>query len=239
MKYLIYTRVSTDMQDIKTQEHECMKLIKPGEQYQIHIDEDVRSGVPMEKRFALQEMLFNLDPGDTVLVYNTDRLSRNLIEMISIYEKIKEADCHLVSVTQPGIDNELVIGMMGVFAQHEKTSIRKRIKAKSRALKDAGERYGPLPYGYDVDPNLVRTTKKRNGILVTKPYKLVENPKEQVILKLMIEMYHQGLSYKEITDSLNANGYRNRSGGPWHKTTVWKILKRYAATSRDQLQMVA
>ena len=92
-KYLIYIRFSTELQDGETQLRLCkerIESIQEGQEYSLEVfrDEDMSSGIAYEKRTQLQNMLSSITPQSTVIVYKLDRLSRDIIEMVTIYRLI-------------------------------------------------------------------------------------------------------------------------------------------------------
>lgn len=214
MSHLIYLRVSTDQQDVQTQEDHCRQLIKH-QDAKVFSDPDVSSRVPMKDRQGLQDMLSHLKPGMTVVVYKLDRLSRDVIEMVTIYRMIKQKKCYLLSCSDSNCDNEFMMGLMGVLAQKERSDISERTKAKLASKKSRGERVGTVPFGYDLADDKV---------------KLIPNPKEQEYISLMCELFEEGSSYQDITDHLNQLGYRNREGNPFQKMSVYRILRRLETT---------
>ena len=54
---------------------------------------------------------------------------------------------------------------------------------------------------------------------------LIENEKEQFMLRKIKRLRLQGSSYKTICDFLNRNGYTNKSGGNFTKHSVGSIVK--------------
>jgi DNA invertase Pin-like site-specific DNA recombinase len=237
IKYAIYLRVSTDNQDVRTQEDHCRQLIK-NQSAVIFSDPDMSSRIPMKDRLGLQAMLNSLKSGTTVIVYKLDRLSRDVIEMVTIYRQIKQKKCFLQSYCDPNCDNEFHMGLMGVLAQKERTDISERTKAKLASKKSRGERTGTIPYGYRLDlDNLIQI--KRGDKIELKPARLIPDKNEQEILNMMSRYLQDGYSYREIAQVLTDQGYMNRQGNPFQHMSVYRILKRSTLTiPMDQLQQI-
>ena len=235
MKYIIYQRVSTDQQEVETQEKECLNYIRLQEKgkifkYNIFSDPETSSRVKMEKRLGLMKMLESLNEGYTLVVYNLDRLSRDVIEMVTIYREIKKKKCYVYSLTDGNCDDEFTIGLMGVLAQRERTRISERTKANLRQKKLAGERTGNIPYGYTIDQKKLVWVKgvdeQGNKIKVQKLGFLIEKLCEQEILSVMCELFEQGHSYRRIAKILDHQGFRNRVGKSFQHMSIYRILSQ-------------
>jgi hypothetical protein len=56
--------------------------------------------------------------------------------------------------------------------------------------------------------------------------RLEENPTEQEVLRLMMELTVQDGPYSVIADELNRRGYRTRQGAMWTPVSVFQMLPR-------------
>lgn len=222
MKYCIYLRVSTDLQDVRTQEQHCLRFIQdrhPGKkvEHKIYSDPDVSSGIKMEKREQLMNMLNELKRGDQVVVFLLDRLSRDHVEMMIIRRMIKKKKCVLHSVSESHCDDEFMVGIMGLMAQKERQLIKHRITAKLHSKKERGERVSRwLPYGYELHADGTH---------------LAPICHEQEVLSLMRAMLAEGKTYRGIAQELERQGYRNRQGKPFHYPSIYRILCRTGQTT--------
>ena len=117
-----YTRVSTTDQNTDRQElGDISRLF-----------EDKASGGNAE-RPALQEMLAYIREGDEVVVFSIDRLARTLRDLEDIIKDVNSKGASLTFLTErltfSGNDDAmstLMLHMMGVFTQFERSMIRKR-----------------------------------------------------------------------------------------------------------------
>ena len=100
-------------------------------------------------RPELQAMLGHLRPGDTVVVWKLDRLSRSLKEFLLILEKIEAAQANFKSLTE-AVDTGTSAGRMmmhiiGSFAEFERAMLKERTKSGLDAARKEGRIGGRRP----------------------------------------------------------------------------------------------
>jgi DNA invertase Pin-like site-specific DNA recombinase len=93
-------------------------------------------------RPELQRLLDHLRPGDIVVVWKLDRLSRSLKDLLHIMERIGEAGAGFRSLTEH-IDTttpagRMMMQMVGAFAEFERAMIRERTSAGLAAARAEG-----------------------------------------------------------------------------------------------------
>jgi DNA invertase Pin-like site-specific DNA recombinase len=130
-----YGRVSRDGQDLSQQRAAlraagCSRLF-----------EEKASGGRWN-RPELHRLLDHLRPGDVVVVWKLDRLSRSLKDLLHIMEKIGEAGAGFRSLTE-AIDTttpagRMMMQMVGAFAEFERAMIRERTSAGLAAARAEG-----------------------------------------------------------------------------------------------------
>ena len=130
-----YGRVSRESQDLAQQRAAlraagCTRLF-----------EEKASGGRWD-RPELQRLLDHLRPGDVVVVWKLDRLSRSLKDLLHIMERIGEAGAGFRSVTEH-IDTttpagRMMMQMVGAFAEFERAMIRERTSAGLAAARAEG-----------------------------------------------------------------------------------------------------
>lgn len=113
------------------------------------IFEDKASGKDMN-RPALKEMLSFVRAGDTVQVHSIDRLARNLGDLRNLVTQlnakgvavsfVKEGLTFTGDQSNPG--NNLMLNMMGAFAEFERAMIRERQREGIAIAKAAGKSTG-------------------------------------------------------------------------------------------------
>lgn len=109
--------------------------------------EQVSGGLHHTKRPKLHQLLAQLEGGDVVYIYRTDRLGRSTSDLLTIVEKIKSAGAKLVSISD-GIDTgtgmvaDMFLTLLSVVAQYERSLISDRTKSSLRVLKERGVELG-------------------------------------------------------------------------------------------------
>jgi len=97
-------------------------------------------------RKGLDEVLNDLEAGDTFVVWNLDRLGRSTFHLLLLLDDLRKREVDFVSLTQ-GIDTttsvgRMVYGQLAVFAEFEREQIRERTKAGMAAAKRRGKHVG-------------------------------------------------------------------------------------------------
>ena len=134
-----YARVSTLHQDEALQHdalHQagCQKIFT-----------DKASG-KLESRPALDDLLANARPGDTVVVWRLDRLGRSLRHLIEVVSDLEQRGVMFASLTEsidtstPG--GRLVFHLFGALSQFERELIRERTLAGLAAARARGRTGG-------------------------------------------------------------------------------------------------
>ena len=141
---------------IASQRHEGWKLVKQ------RFDDGGVSGGTMD-RPALKALLAEVDKGlvDMIVVYKIDRLTRSLSDFARLIERLEQAGCSFVSVTQSfntsSSMGRLTLNVLLSFAQFEREVTAERIRDKIAASKKKGMWMGgTVPWGYQVhsDPKV-------------------------------------------------------------------------------------
>jgi DNA invertase Pin-like site-specific DNA recombinase len=112
------------------------------------IFEDRASGARWD-RPELHRLLDQLRPGDTVVVWKLDRLSRSLKDLLTILDQIEQAKAGFRSLTEAvdttGPAGRMLVQMLGAFAEFERSMIRERTRAGLDAARSRGQRSGRRP----------------------------------------------------------------------------------------------
>ncbi len=228
MRYIIYTRVSTNKQTVENQLKECReyvyKITQKGDEVIEYAEPDSSTKKPMHLRKKLIEMMNNLRKGDQLIVYKVDRLARDKQELINIYCDIRKKGVEIVGLHDPSL-NEESICIYAFVACTERKNIQTRTISGLNRKRANGERVGATLYGYKLDESKLQLTKPE-AHSYNKPFLLVRNEEEAKQVELMVELYEQGKSFSEIALELGSRGFRNRANNPVHKMTVYRILKR-------------
>jgi DNA invertase Pin-like site-specific DNA recombinase len=132
-----YARVSTDEQSLDLQ---IDALVKAGVDAD-HIYRDKASGSRRD-RPQLKAVLERLQPGDTLVIWKMDRLSRSLLDLLNLLRELGARGVAFHSLTEK-IDTSTAIGrcimhVIAAFAEFEKEQLKERVNAGLRAARKAG-----------------------------------------------------------------------------------------------------
>jgi site-specific DNA recombinase len=221
-KAAIYVRVSTEEQvregysvpaQIEVLSQYC-KLYNL-EIYKIYMDLGI-SGKSVKNRRGLNEMLEDADKNlfDVVLVWKTNRLARNLKDLLVLVDRLERNNVafisyseHFDTLTPTGRMTMQILGSIGEF---ERNTIVENVKMGLRQRLNMGKTIGRIAFGY-------RSVNKELQIVDA----------EARIVKRMFEIAYSlpDAGYKKIAFMLNSEGYRTRMGKLWSGDTVEDILK--------------
>lgn len=154
-------------------------------------------------RPALQKLMEDIRSKkiDAVIVYKVDRLSRSLADFVKLLQFFEENAVTFVSVTQhfntQNSMGRLTLNILLSFAQFEREIISERTKDKMGAARKKGKWVGgPPPFGYDID--------KANK-------RLVVNPKEAEIVRMIFGLYIQERSLLSVARILHDKGVATKA----------------------------
>ena len=183
----IYTRKSSDEgldQDFNSldAQHEACTAYIASQRHEGWIPDKTRyddggiSGGTLE-RPALKRLLADIDGGriQMIVVYKIDRLTRSLADFAKLVERLDQAGCSFVSVTQAfntaSSMGRLTLNVLLSFAQFEREVTAERIRDKIAASKKKGLWMGGVPpLGYDPHPD----PKVRGLVVIADEARVVE-----------------------------------------------------------------
>ena len=157
----------------------------------------------------------------TVIVLKLDRLTRSIRDLGELLDTFRKANADLVSVSESldtsSAAGRMVVNLLGVFAEFEREQIGERTQFAISYKRRAGEVYGPVPFGY-----------KRDGDL------LVLHPEEHAALQSAIRMHEDGATLRQIGEWLSRSGFSPKRGGKaFYPATVRSMLtSRIAAEGK-------
>src|SRR5688500_9734242 len=132
-------------------------------------------------RPELKRLLDQLRPGDVVLVWKLDRLSRSLKDLLHLLERIEAAGAGFRSLTE-SIDTTTAAGrmltqMLGSFAEYERAMVKERTAAGLAAARAEGRVGGRRPkltaqQRTDIVENV--RSGRRSGAQMARLYKVSE-----------------------------------------------------------------
>ena len=190
----IYSRksVMTDTGDSINNQIKMIKNYFSNEDctFEIFEDEGFSGGNTNRPSFSL--MMDKLSAGlfDIVAVYRIDRISRNIVDFVNIYEKLKKYDVNLVSITEnfdPSTPyGKLVMIILATFAEMEREGISQRVKDNKIENAKMGKWCGGIaPFGYDIEKVI------ENG-------KTVSYLKENKDIDLVTSIFKSYLKYRSL-----------------------------------------
>jgi site-specific DNA recombinase len=151
---------------------------------------------------------------DCVVVFKIDRLSRSVIDTVTLVLQEWEDLTFLKSAREP-VDTTSAMGkqffyMLVSYAEWERNVIRERMfSGKMRRAKDGRSPGFPTAYGYKKGPTA--------GTMV-----LVDE--EVHVVRMVYDLAEQGQTVRFITKCLNEKAFKSRKGAPWGTSMVSKML---------------
>lgn len=197
MKVIGYIRVSSDKQDREKQEH---LLLQYAQQHQLQIERFI--SVEMSSRKStrdrrIDELLANLDAGDTLLVAELSRLGRNMFEVIDIINRLGGNGVEIVFIRQPelstaGPHRKLLLAVYSYFAEAEREFISIRTKQGLAAARAKGKKLG-------------RPKGSRDKYRILDPYR--ETIREHLQMRVPLRRIRQIVN-PQLARPISYNAYR-------------------------------
>ena len=175
------------------------------------------SGASMKNRDGLHDALKAATKGTVLVAYGISRLARSTRDMLAIGDRLEKQGADLVSLTEK-IDTttaagRMVFRMLAVLSEFERDQISERTTAALRHKRLKGEKYAPVPFGYQAIEG-----------------RLIEVQEEARIVRDILKLREEGATLRAIADQLNVKQIQPKKGGrTWYASTVRYILKRQAA----------
>ena len=230
LEVVTYRRVSTDNQaenfSLPTQGKACLKYARDNDWIvRKEFEDDGWSGENVD-RPALDELRYLLETCNihAVIIYDVDRLSRRLIDLLTLDEEFRRRGVEMIFVqypVDPSPEGFLFLQMRGAFAEYERHKIEERMKRGRVARARAGiPAWGDkLPYGY----RYVSEAPRQGHWELHQE----ETSAVRTIFRWLVE---EGMSINGIANRLNSEEIYTPRGVRWHKHTVYRILKNEAYT---------
>ncbi|MEK4387903.1 recombinase family protein [Solibacillus sp. FSL W7-1464] len=221
MRAVGYVRVSTDKQldntSIAKQTEEIKRYCDSNDITLVHIfDEGAKSAKSFRNRDAFKELYsFIMDKKnkiDCVVVYDSDRISRDNLEALYIYKRLNEEEIRLICIAD-NIDtsdprSKILYQIMSLVAELERDMIIFRTSSGMEKRASEGHFNGGIIYGYTSS---------------NKKLKIV--PEEAKVVSFIFDKYaNEQWGYKKIASALNTLGIRTKKDNYWTIFAVKTIL---------------
>ena len=221
-KVAAYCRVSTDNEDqansFESQQRYFRQYIERNpdwELYEIFADEGI-SGTNTKKRKEFNRMIACAKNGDFDLIITKEisRFARNTLDSIYYTRELKKHGVGVIfmndNINTLDGDAELRLAIMSSIAQEESRKVSERVKAGQQISRQNGMVYGcGNILGYDRQ--------------VGETYKI--NPEQAETVRMIYDMYLEGLSTMAIANELTRRQRLNASGkNKWTAGVVCRIL---------------
>ncbi len=223
----VYVRVSTEMKAQKSsiahQKNFFESYIRQREWQLFKVYEDIESGMSINKRDGLIQLIKDSERGDfdILLTKSISRFARNTLEGLKYIRELKQKGIRFITI-EDGFDSfeydEFMFTLLLSMAQKEseKTSQRIQFGKIQRAKKGLYNGSHP-PYGYK---------KKGENLLIPAGDITTE------VVKIIFNLYTQGFGIYRIAKHLNDKGYptpsmaakKSNSTTIWHQSTIRNIL---------------
>ena len=228
MAIAIYARKSVERENsisCETQIEYCKATIKPDERHEkvlTFVDNGFSGG--NVDRDGFQKMMKAVRQGKIkkVLVYKLDRISRSLADFVGILNEFKENHVEFVS-SQESFDTsspygEMIVKILMVFAEFERTSIINRVTQAYEHRSDLGFYMGGRqPYGFELVPAVIHNIKTK---------KLSPIPAEIAQIQHIFEVYSQeSVTLRRLLDLLLSEGMTPLNGSEWTTAKLSALLK--------------
>lgn len=183
----------------------------------IFADEGI-SGTQVKKRPEFLRMIRLCEKGkiDLVLSKSISRFARNTVDCLEYVRRLKEKGIGVIfekeNINTLTMTSEFMIALYGSFAQAESESISKNVTwGKQKAYAD-----GKVAFQYKHLLGYKKGTEGNPEIV----------PEEAETVKMIFEMFLDGLSYVDICDRLKILERKTAHGNTdWHRDCIGNIIK--------------
>lgn len=147
-----------------------------------------------------------------IMVTKLDRLSRRLLDLLTMIEMFRKNEVSFVSVSEQ-FDTDtpsgrLSLQVLGAVAEFERERIRERVMDNMISLAKNSDKVLTLPcYGYEIEDGR---------------YKINEQEAEHI--RFMFELAEQGHGYRMIAKRLNEIGTTTKRKKPWDQVNVKRLM---------------
>lgn len=228
MAIILYARKSVERENsisCETQLEYCKSVIRLDERDEkvlTFVDNGFSGGNVNRDGFQKMMKLVRQDKVSKVIVYKLDRISRSLSDFVNILQEFKTHKVEFVS-SQESFDTsspygEMIVKILMVFAEFERTSIINRVTQAYAHRSEMGFYMGGRqPYGFELVPTVIHNIK-------TKKLSPILSEVEQI--RYIFEVYAQeSVSLRRLQDILITEDKKPLNGSDWTTAKLSKLLK--------------
>ncbi len=223
-----YIRVSTEEQALSgfslQAQADCLQSVAQSRGWRIaRVYQDDGYSAKDMNRPGLRQLLQDAQPGDILLVYKLDRLTRSVRDLEDLLRHFDQRGLMFQSATEQfettTASGRLFLRIVTEIAQWERETIAERSAMGKRKKVELGEwAGGPVPYGYKAVPSDKVKAGKRL-------LKLVPDPPKARVVSAIFERYISGYGMRAICRWLNDElGVRTSSGARWRVSSLSRLL---------------
>ena len=225
---ILYARKSVERENsisCETQLEYCRSAVKPDEREEeilTFVDNGFSGGNVNRDGFQRMMRLVRQGEVSKVIVYKLDRISRSLPDFVNILQEFKAHGVEFIS-SQESFDTsspygEMIVKLLMVFAEFERTSIISRVTQAYAHRSEMGFYMGGRrPYGFELVPTVIHNIRTK---------KLTPVPSEAEQVRYIFETYaRESVSLRRLVDRLAAEGKRPLDGSSWTTAKLSSLLK--------------
>lgn len=215
---VIYARYSSHAQNdasIEQQLDDCKQYAEQHELNIIGVYADRAISGTSDKRPEFQRMVRDSAKRrfQYVIVWKVDRFARNRYDSATYKVRLRNNGVKLLYAKESipdGPEGILLESILEGSAEYYSANLAQNVKRGMNDLARQGKiAGGVMPFGYQ------RGEDGRFAI----------QPDEAEIVRMAFHMYADGMPTKQICDTLNSQGYRNRNGKPFTKNSFRTIFR--------------
>lgn len=221
MRYIAYTRVSTDEQGksglgLESQEKAIRDFIRVNGGELVKLYKEVESGKRDDRPILTEAIRHSQLTGARLVIHKLDRLSRDL----GFITQLQKNNVDFSVVDLPGAD-KFTIHLFGALAEKERLMISERTKAALKAAKERGKKLGNAK-GEGFSPEI-----QKKGAVAASAARIEKADTFAGKVKPFIEkLKGEGLSLRGIASKLNDMGIQTARGKEWTATAVKNAMER-------------
>lgn len=209
IKAVGYARYSSDKQREESIHHQVDKITEFAREHGLDLigiyADEAKTGTNTERE-NLKKLLKDSEKGEFqyVIIYKTDRLSRNVSDALNIRRKLSINKVQVISVLENfddetpegGFFSHISMAMSEFYVNNLRRSVMVGLRQNAEKAIHTG---GIPPLGFDVNKDL----------------EYIVNDEEAEIVRYIFESVLDGKSYPYIARELNNRGLKNKIGEPF------------------------